>query len=340
MTTPSSHARNARPRALIVGAGAVGQVYGLHLHRAGVEVSYLVRERYVDLHTEGFDLFEIGLFRPTRKGRHHRFTARHFLHAPEQVASLGPWDQVWLTIPSNALTDAWLERFRGAFGDASIISLQPGPTDREKILAHIPVTQLIQGMIGIIAYQGPLDGESLPTGYTSGLVFWHPPGSPSLFTGENASALRDLLTTLEKGGCPAAHAPNLAHTSAYPTTTLMPFLIGLEAREWSLTTLRHDIQLLDLIASASKEARDIMEQKSGTPPPVMLPLLYRPATLKMALGLLPSISPFPLQTYLRYHFMKVHAQTLETMHTYLELGEAQSLPTTHLQALLESISPG
>ena len=32
-------------RALIVGAGAVGQVYGLHLQRGGAEVGFFVKER-------------------------------------------------------------------------------------------------------------------------------------------------------------------------------------------------------------------------------------------------------------------------------------------------------
>ena len=324
-------------RVLIVGAGAVGQVYGLHLARAGARVSYLVRERYVDLHSDGFDLFEIGLLRPTSKAAHRHFDAQHLIHSPEQIEALGPWDQVWLTIPSNALTGAWLERFAPAFGEADVVCLQPGPTDRDLILDHVPARRLIQGMIGFVAYQGPLDGERLPQGHEGGLVYWLPPGSPSLFDSESERALERLLDRLETGGCPAAHDPNLAHTSAYPTCALIPFLVGLEARQWSLKALRRDGPLLALITAASQEARDIMEQKSGTPPPTLLPLLYRPVTLKAALGLLPSISPFPLQTYLRYHFMKVRAQTQETMQTYIELGEAQGIATTNLKTLLDHV---
>ena len=35
-------------RVCIVGAGAVGQVYGLHLQRGGAEVSFLVRDKYAE----------------------------------------------------------------------------------------------------------------------------------------------------------------------------------------------------------------------------------------------------------------------------------------------------
>ena len=46
-------------RALIVGAGAVGQVFGHHLAKAGAEVSFLVKPKYVAECERGFMLYKL-----------------------------------------------------------------------------------------------------------------------------------------------------------------------------------------------------------------------------------------------------------------------------------------
>ena len=54
-------------RVLIVGAGAVGQVYGHHLQRGGAEVTFLVKPRYETDARAGFTLWRLRrLGRPRR----------------------------------------------------------------------------------------------------------------------------------------------------------------------------------------------------------------------------------------------------------------------------------
>ena len=50
------------PRVLLVGAGAVGQVYGKYLQAAGCEISFLVKEKYADEARRGFTLYDHGVF--------------------------------------------------------------------------------------------------------------------------------------------------------------------------------------------------------------------------------------------------------------------------------------
>jgi ketopantoate reductase len=320
------------PRILIVGAGAVGQVYGWHVHQAGARVSYYVRERYVEECSKGFDLFEIGLFRPTSRATPHHFKADGLLTTPEEVAA-HTWDQVWLTIPSNGLRGAWLAPFMEAIGESTLICLQPGPTDREVLIKHIPAHRIVQGMIAFIAYQGPLPEEHLPQGHSKGLIFWHPPMSASPFGGEEVeqTRLQDTLALLKQGKCPVTHQRDVAAKAAFPTTMLMPFLMALEMEQWTLAKLARS-PWLSLAAEATEEARDIMARKNNAKPPAAL-ALYAPWTARIALRAAPSFSPLPLQSYLRYHFTKVGEQTRQTMSTYIELGAQLDLPTTHLQHL-------
>ena len=52
---------NETPRVLLVGAGAVGQVFGKYLQAAGCELSFLVKEKYADEARHGFTLYELGI---------------------------------------------------------------------------------------------------------------------------------------------------------------------------------------------------------------------------------------------------------------------------------------
>ena len=45
-------------RVLVVGAGAVGQVYGRHARQGGADVTFFVREKYRDTVSRGFDIYK------------------------------------------------------------------------------------------------------------------------------------------------------------------------------------------------------------------------------------------------------------------------------------------
>ncbi|HIA02218.1 MAG TPA: hypothetical protein EYN66_09955, partial [Myxococcales bacterium] len=46
-------------KVLIIGAGAVGQIYGYFLQRAGAEVSFFVKDKYAEECRQGFPLHHL-----------------------------------------------------------------------------------------------------------------------------------------------------------------------------------------------------------------------------------------------------------------------------------------
>ena len=54
------------PRVLVVGAGAVGQVYARHAQQGGAEVTFFVRDKYRNEVARGLDLY------PLNRGQRHR----------------------------------------------------------------------------------------------------------------------------------------------------------------------------------------------------------------------------------------------------------------------------
>ena len=70
----------------------------------------------------------------------------------------------------------------------------------------------------------------------------------------------------------------------------------------------------------------------GVPPPLGLSLV-RASTLRLATRTLPSLAPFDLEIYLRYHFTKVGDQTRALMRQFIADGERLGRPTGALRTL-------
>ncbi|MBK6807642.1 MAG: hypothetical protein IPG81_01860 [Sandaracinaceae bacterium] len=79
------------PRVAIVGGGAVGQVYGLHLLAGGAEVTYFVRERYVDELRAGTTLHALP------RGGSRKLVPTHV--RADMTGLAEGFDQVWLCVP-------------------------------------------------------------------------------------------------------------------------------------------------------------------------------------------------------------------------------------------------
>ena len=114
---------------LIVGAGAVGQVYGWHLQRGGATVGLVIRPRQREEAAAGFVHY------PLNEGRDPKVIRRVWrdytaVETPEQVAAAGPWDQLWLCVSATALTDPSMRPLIEAAGpNTTVVLLTPGPDD-------------------------------------------------------------------------------------------------------------------------------------------------------------------------------------------------------------------
>jgi 2-dehydropantoate 2-reductase len=317
---------------LFVGAGAVGQVYARHAQLGGARVGFHVREKYVDEIQSGLKMFQYASRPGKSKPRPAVLSNAQVCTTPEQMAE-GDWDIIVLCMSSTALRKPWLEPFLARVKpDATLVVLQPGPRDRAYVAERFPLERTVYGMIGFIAWQGPLDGEQLPQ---EGLAYWLPPGSPSLFSGPK-ERLQPLLDAWAKGKLGAKEVDDVGKTSAFPACTLNTYLAGLELEGWSFKALKSSPRL-SRVTAAMKEASAVMSATVNAPVPGGLKMVHKPLVFKLAMGLGPCVVPFPLETYLAYHFTKVGDQTRDNLKSYLKLAQDHNISTPGLASLVDEL---
>jgi Ketopantoate reductase PanE/ApbA len=333
MTAKSApRAQGRAPRVLIVGAGAVGQIYGHCLARSGAEITFYVRERYREEVARGFTIVHCtGL--GGRKRKAERFEGFSVVSRPAEVAATR-FDDVYLAIPSTGLTQPWLGELLICIGEATLVNLTPSAGDRERILAAGQAPErLVDGFIALVSYPAPLPGErDVPAGTT----VWFPPGSPSLFSGPRA-LVEDVVGQLRRGGMPAKRHPDVAKRSAFLSAAFMCYLLALEAAGWSLAELRR--RHLRAATAGARQAMRITARTHRAPPLGLRMTLALAPILRVVLRVAPSVVPFPLEAYLRYHFTKVGAQTRHIIGVAIESGRAAGLPVDALEALLAAAPP-
>jgi ketopantoate reductase len=116
-------------KVLVVGDGALGQVFGLRLAIGGASVSYLVKSGRADWGPERRTLYRL-----RRLGKPVAQQLRP--HGVHSEITDGRWDMVWLCVPSTALRQPWLYRLRDAIGTATVVSIGQDLHDRA-VLANI-----------------------------------------------------------------------------------------------------------------------------------------------------------------------------------------------------------
>lgn len=320
------------PRILVVGAGAVGLVFGHHLARGGAAVSFLVRDKYAADCRQGFTLYPLNRSRRQRT-RPVRFDGAPILTDVREVAAQ-TWDQVYVTVSSTALRTGWFAEVAAAIGDATVVLLQAGPDDRAYALGHLPEGRLVQGLISLISYPAPLPGETrFPD---PGMAYWFPPLAPSPMSGPPGR--RDaVVAALRAGGLPARGAADVAALTGPATAATMPLLLHLEASGWSFARAvwgrGADGRRLTTAFGASREALAIVAAEAGRRPPAVFKLLLHALPLRLLIRVARALLPLDLETYLRAHFTKVGDQTRLYVQRYIELGRELQLPVSALQAI-------
>lgn len=328
----------AQPRSafhvLVVGAGAVGQIYADAAARGGARVTFYVRERYREETARGFSLVQLG-WRGRRTA--HRFEGFGVVSSVAEVAALR-FDQVYLAIPSTGLVAPWLGELIAAIGEATLVNLTPSAGDRELILAAgMAPDRLVDGFISIVGYAAPLPGERGRDGgaVPEGTTVWFPPGAPSLFSGPRQRAAA-VVSALRAGGLPARLARDVPARTSFMSSAFMAILLGLETAGWSVAELRRSG--LPLALAGAREAMHVTAHTFGSPPLGMRLALWSPI-LRMVLRLAPHVTPFPLEAYLAYHFTKVGAQTRHIIGVAIERGRAAGLPVRAMEQLIAAATP-
>lgn len=307
--------------ALLVGAGAVGQVYGRHLQRGGAQVSFLVKPKHLDEVRAGFSMADLNA-----GGRLERFEGYGVASTLDEVRAQR-FDQLWLCISSPALRGDWLGPTIAAAGQAAggvtVVSFQPGLRDPQLLGPHVAPDKLVKGLIAFSSWHAPLPGGPPGPVHTA---YWSPPLSPSLFEGPGAA---EIAAALRTGGLPARVGPALA-TTARGSAFLLPTVAAAECAGWSFAELRGE-SWASLAARASDQAMEIScaHLGVGRGPMGLLASTWGVRAFTRAATL---AAPFDFERFFQVHFEKVGEQTMLALDGWIAEGQARGLPTDALEA--------
>lgn len=307
---------------LIVGAGAVGQVYGRHLAKAGHAITFFVKPAHRAGLQQGLPLHRLGWLRLQSE----TWRGYELLDAVADVAARD-WDQVWLCVAADALAAPLTREVVAATGAATVVCLQPGPDSAGRVRGWLAdPARLVQGLITFISYQSPLPGQPGP----QGMAYFLSALAPGLFAGESAR-VEPVLQALRQGGMAARRVADYDQAAGGSDSLLIPLIAALELNGWRLDSMAGS-EALALGRQAAGEALDALAAERGARVGAQKLLLHTPA-LRALLVLAPRVLPLALGPYLEYHFSKVGRQTREMLESYIAVGVRQGLPVVGLQEL-------
>ncbi|MBL0230251.1 MAG: hypothetical protein IPP76_05420 [Moraxellaceae bacterium] len=314
---------------LIVGAGAVGQVYAYHFAKAGYQVHLLLKEKYIAEAKQGFTLYHLN----QDKKRQHPISFNDFIcHSNWDSVAQHTIDQVWLCVSSTALVHVDLLAMKAAIKQATVMVLQPDPADVQRVKQVFDSTQVVAGMINMISYYAPLVGEVVPK---EGVAFWIPPIVPMPVEGQH-QALTDVLAVLKDAQIPAMAQANFAAKNVHASSFLMVFLAVLELNNWHFKVLAHNKTQLKRMLQAQKEVFSALSAEYGTQPSYALRCLkawMMPSILKIA----QHIAPLDMEIYMEAHFTKVRAQTLMLLQAYEQRALQHQVSHEALSGLIKQL---
>ncbi|OUS28844.1 hypothetical protein A9Q99_10680 [Gammaproteobacteria bacterium 45_16_T64] len=311
---------------LIIGAGAVGLVYGKHFADAGHQVTFFVREKYLDEMSKGSILYHLN--QDKSLNRPIRFTQYSLISTYEEVHQHN-WDQVYLCISSTALQSFDFSGFQEALqGKPTVIMLQPSVQDLERLRETFPKEQIVEGMITLISYGAPLATENVDI---PGIAYWLPPFMPTPFSGQ-MNRRQEVIKTFLESQIAAKSSKSVGEQSLFPTAFLMAFLTALESSQWKFDSLTKDAPLLKQLTQSIQEIFASLEAQHQVRRPFPLRLIS-PAVIKALLRLAPHVMPMDIETYFEAHFTKVKDQTKLYMKNYLDTARAGGKEHATLQVL-------
>lgn len=314
---------------LIIGAGAVGQVYGYHFAKAGHQVHFLLKEKYIAQAKQGFTLYHLN----QDKKRQQPITFTDFVcHSDWSSVAKQPIDQVWLCVSSVALAGIDFSAMKAAIKQATVVVLQPDPADVQLVKGVIDAEQVVAGMINMISYYAPLTSEVVPR---EGVAFWIPPLVPMPIEGQKQH-LAMVLALLKQVRLPATAQDNFAAKNVHASSFLMVFLAVLELSDWRFKTLAGDKALLQSMINAQKEVFAALSAEYGTQPSIALTCL-KTWMMPTLLSAAKHIAPLNMEVYMQAHFLKVREQTLMLLEAYAQRAQIHGLRYEALHGLIERL---
>ena len=323
-------------KVLMVGCGAVGQVFGLYLQKAGVELGFYARPGSADklkqaLEHEGMPLFQISHL-------HRRDPIAHRLENYRVVTDVAGSqrfkpDQIWFTTPSPVYYSEWFRDFLSQVPSERVVCFAPEGGRPEFIPESEDEDRFVFGEITFVSWQGDLEGGG---GRSEGVNFWLPPLAEIPLMGTE-EACREVGELLKKAGFRSAAKSQGFHKMQASVTAAMAALVaGLELSGWSFGAFRRS-PCLKSAARGSREAALSQLSGDGIFTRTLLGILLSSTGIYLGTFFLPLFVPFDLEKYLKFHYTKTRDQTLTMLDVFARDGERRGLPVENIRALLQGL---
>jgi hypothetical protein len=322
-------------KVLIVGCGAVGQVFSLYLQRAGVELGLYDRPSTAErlkqaMEHGGMPLFQISKSRG-KEPLAHRLEHHQVLMDEAECLRFRP-DLLWFTTPSPVYHSDWFREFLQKVSSERVVCFAPEGGRSEFFPEGVDKDRLVFGGVTFMAWQGDLEGGG---GKPEAVNFWMPPMLSIPLAGTEKAG-REVEQLLKKAGLRASLGKPGSPMQASATAVMTAFVAGLELAGWSLGAFRKS-KWLNRAAEAAREAVLGELPRAGFFTRASLVFLFSPATFRLVTFILPLLVPFDLEKYLKFHYLKTRDQSLTLLDVFARDGEKRGLPVENIRTLLQGM---
>jgi ketopantoate reductase len=301
----------------IIGAGALGCVYGGKLAQAGAGVTLVVRPG------------REGDTRPVRLQRVDT-NEEYTWAAPTRAASVPlAADVVMVCVRNEQLDDGLVTELCKSPGAPVVVMTPMLPADFSRMSAAMP-GRVVPAMPGVVAYATP---EGV-------FRYWLPHAAQTLVeeTRPMSPAVTELVATLAKAGVASRTEADVHELNPATTVSFLPLALALDVAG-SADALLDDSQLVHLALRATDEGRDLARAIGRTAAWSGLLLKFvSPMTLKIGIGIARRTSAEAV-AYVEGHFgRKLHVQNVVMSEKIVRLAEEKGTPRIALEELHARLS--
>lgn len=320
----------------MVGCGAVGQVFGLTLQKAGVELGFYARPASAHhlkqaLQQDGLALYQTSHFRRNNPIV-HRLTNYQVLIDITACQQFQP-DQIWFTTPSPVYYSEWFRDFLVAVSSKRVVCFAPEGGRPEFFPEGVAQDRLVFGGITLISWQGGTDAGG---GSAGGINFWLPPFSTIPLVG-TPTGCYEVAAVLKGGGLRAMiQKKELQKSQAAVTGLMSAFVVGYQLSGWSFKTYQRS-PWLTRAARGAREAASSQLLGTGILTNALFRMTTTRAVFHMVTLVLPWVMPFDIEKYLRFHYQKTRDQSLMLLELFINDGERLGLEVGNIRSLLQGL---
>jgi 2-dehydropantoate 2-reductase len=305
-------------RVAIVGAGALGSVYGARLaHFASCDVRVVARAPA-----------------PAGEVRLERVEDGEVLrwHAPERLIAVPPDTDVALAFVRYEQLASLPPRVEAS--SAPVVVMTPMmPQDHAMLTAALP-GRIVTGMPSVVSYQNEAGAvrywlPRVATTFVEAMA-----GSP------HAQAIAELVKRLDRAEIAAKAESDVLGRNVATTVSFIPLAMALDVAG-SIDAALGDDAILDVALQATDEGRELGRAVGKAEAWASTLLRFvGPLTLKVGVNLARSRAPESVR-YVEDHFgRKLHAQNVAMAERIVELAGDKGTPHTWLSKLLEMLRRG